>query len=239
MTERGIIIGGEVLPGTERVMRDEGAWWSWDDPADRPDLKRRPNGDATVLAYHWTGGPFRGGRDAGAILVAAMRGRKRADGSDMSVSVHFGIGADGAIFQFVDLAIATLHIGSALNARSVSCEIMWPGTATNAAAIAKQLRSKGRVVHPAYDSKAEMRTARGAAVRCVPPTAAQLEAVVALGEMLAALPPETGVVIPRQLCTKGPPTRRRGAMEHQHASGAKLDCAGYATDALVAAGWAR
>lgn len=235
MIERGLLVNRVVVPGTNIVARSSDAWFGM--PQDAADLRARPRGDATLGVLHWSAGPFRAGEVAATALVGAMKGRLREDGTPMSVSCHFLVDVDGGIWQTADLSVATIHAGSAANPRSVGIEVAHPGTATNAAAIAKRLRSRGQPVHPAYDAKPVTRTARGAAIRVQPPPEAQTRGVVALCELLTTLPAETGVVIPRQLALSGPPRSRRGFCEHQHLPGLKLDAAGLWVDALRAAGW--
>lgn len=236
---RGLVIRGAVVPGTELVERHPDAWWSWDDPRDRADLRRRPAGDVTALVGHWTAGPVREGEEAPVATVRAMRARRREDGELMSVSVHFLIGWDGRIWQLADLGVVTIHAGSAINPYSIGVETTWPGTEELATGIAASLRRRGKPAPAAYVQRPEKRIARGRPLLCVPPSAALLRGWVALAELLAALPAETGIVIPRQLALE-PARRRRGALEHQHVErSTKPDAAGYLVDALVAAGWAR
>lgn len=56
---------------TELVQRHPDAWWSWDNPTDRPDLRRRPAGDVTALVGHWTAAALRGGH--GVLTIAIWR----------------------------------------------------------------------------------------------------------------------------------------------------------------------
>lgn len=234
MTEVGLLVGGKVVPGTELVRRSPRAWWAWDDPRDRADLRRRPaRGDTTLLVGHWTAGPIREGEEAAVATVAAMKSRQRADGTPMSVSVHVVVGWDGQVWQTADLSVATIH-ASGVSPISVGVECAWPGTAEQADAIRASLERRGRPVHPGYRSLPETRMVRGRRVRCLPPSAELLRGWVVLGELLAALPAELGIVIPRQV----DPSAKRGACEHQHAPRTtKVDAAGYLVDALAAAGW--
>ena len=73
---RGMVLDGAVIPGTEIVLRDPNAWWSWELPADRPDLRLRRH-KIDVDGKHWTAGPSRMGERAAAKVVAAMKARKR------------------------------------------------------------------------------------------------------------------------------------------------------------------
>lgn len=237
---RGIVVAGAVVPGTELVQRDAGAWWSWDEPRDRADLRRRPR-DATLLVGHWTGGAIREGVVAARATVEAMKARTREDGSLADVSCHFVIGWDGAVHQVADLSVGTVHAGTRANKVSIGVETAWPGYESQAHAIARTLERKGRPVHMDYYGAVDVRTLpSGRTVRCLRPSSALVSAWVALAELLAALPPELGVVIPRQLAApRGKWDDGRGACEHLHCPPfKKYDAAGYLVDALERAGWA-
>lgn len=225
--ERGIVVAGQVVPGTEWVLRDSAAWWSWDNPPDRPDLRSRHGKPATLLVGHWTGGNPRTGPTTGHRVVSAMRARKREDGSPMDVSIHFVIGWDGMTWQTCDLATATVHVGRGINDRSIGVETCWPGTAD-------QARKLG------MDGVEETRTVKGRKVACVRPSDELVAAWVRLANTLApaAGPLLPGLVeIPRQTA-KGSGMPIAGAGEHWCAPATtKVDCASYLLDALRAAGW--
>lgn len=235
VSEFGLLVGGKVVPGTELVHRSPRAWWSWDDPRDRADLRRRPaRGDTTLLVGHWTAGPIREGEEAAVATVAAMKSRQRADGTPMSVSIHFVIGWDGQVWQTADVSVATIH-ASGVSPYSVGVECAWPGTAEQADAIRASLERRSRPVHPGYLAPPETRMVRGRRVPCLPPSTKLLSGWHALAELLSELPADLGIVIPRQV----DPIAKRGACEHQHAPGTtKVDAAGYLVDALTAGGWA-
>lgn len=241
MIERGLVVRGRVVPGTELVRRIPGVGWSWETVAHRPDLKKRPEGRIVDLStWHWTAGPIRVGEDVPRETFAKMLARKRDDGSDMSVSIHLVVGWDGIPWQLADLGLATIHAGRAIDPRAIGTELTWPGSASNARAIAATLQGRKRAVHPGYLTAPEMRLSRGHRLACLPPSPELLQGAVALAELLTTLPAELGIVIPRQLASiDGVVTARdRGAHEHQHVAGSKkLDCAGYVVDALAAAGW--
>jgi hypothetical protein len=236
--DRGIVIDGAVVPGTSHVQRRAGAWWGW--PEDRADLRRRSKKrDATLLVGHWTGGPIRVGDDAAEDGVRIMKKRAREDGSPAEVSCHFIVGWDGLIWQVADLAFDCVHAGSSASRGSIGAETSWPGYAENAEAIVSALRRNERPVHPGYLEAPERRVVLGRTVQCLPPSAELLAGFVKLAETLAALPPELGVVIPRQLAVKGSKRTSRGACEHQHCAPFKKgDAAGYLVEALERAGWA-
>jgi hypothetical protein len=235
--ERGIVVGGVVVPGTEHVLRHRAGWWAW--PKDRADLRQRAKGrDATLLVGHWTGGPIRIAEATAVEGVRIMKLRERDDGSLADVSCHFIVGWDGMIWQVADLSLDCVHAGNAANRGSIGVETAWPGYADNAAAIARALRKNGRPVHPAYLEAPEQRLALGRKVSCLPPSPELLAGWVRLAETLAALPAELGIVIPRQIAVRGSKRTSRGACEHQHCAPFKKgDAAGYLVEALAAAGW--
>jgi len=241
MIEHGLLVAGAVVPGTDLVRRHPDAGWDWARHLDRPDLRKRPSGkDTTLLVGHWSGGPIRIGDDVAPLTVAAMRARKRPDGTLMDVSAHFVIGWDGQVWQLADLALATVHVGGGLNPRSIGVETAWPGTAKQADSIVAALTRRGKPVPEGYRQPRERRLVRRrplVCLVCLKPSKALLSGWVRLAELLAALPASTGIVIPRQLA-KAPGWR--GVCEHQHAPKAtKVDAAGYLVDALEAVGWGR
>lgn len=245
MIERGLVVAGVVVPGTELVRRHPRAWWSWDVAADRPDLRLRKGAPIELLGGHWTGGPIREGEDAAVRTVAAMRARRRPeDGSLMDVSCHFVIGWGGGVWQVADLEHATVHMGRAVNGRSVGVETTWPGYASQAVAIRDAIAAKGRQPHPGYSGPVDVRTVHGRQVECLRPSAELVAAWVALAELLADLSarrPELGLRIPRRLAVPAPGRwPGKGAVEHWQAPGSKKDDAGgYLLEALERAGWAR
>jgi hypothetical protein len=219
--ERGIVCDGSVIPGTEWVLRDSDAWWSWDSPRDRPDLRTRHGKPATLLVGHWTAGHPRTGPTAGPRVVAAMRGRKREDGSPMDVSIHFVIGWDGLTWQTADLSVATVHVGRGVNDRSVGVECCWPGTAQQAERLG-------------VDGIVERRIVRGRPVQCLRPSDELIASWTRLARALST-PIPGRLEIPRVTAKQGMP--QSGAAEHMHAPTTKVDAAGYLMDALRADGW--
>jgi len=223
MIEHGIVIDGVVLPGTEWCLRDSEAWWSWDTPADRPDLRSRSGKPATLLVGHWTAGHPRTGPTAGPRVVRAMRARLREDGTPMSVSIHFVIGWDGLVWQTCDLATATVHVGRQINERSIGVECCWPGTQQQA----HRLGVEGTF---------EERRVRGRSVRCLRPSDELVASWVRLARALTVAGVVPGKLeIPRVTARTTMPIA--GAGEHQHAPTTKVDAAGYLLDALRADGW--
>lgn len=244
MLDRGLVIAGVVVPGTELVQRHPQRWWSWDVITDRPDLRLRKGAPIELYGGHWTGGPIREGEAAPLRTVEAMRARQRDDGTLMDVSCHFVLGWDGGVWQVADLEHATVHMGRAVNVRSVGVETTWPGYASAARDIASTIARNGRMPSPAYDGPVDTRVVRGREIKCLRPSAELVASWVALGELLADLSvhrPELGLRIPRRLAVPAPgrwPTK--GALEHWQAPGAhKDDAGGYLLEALERAGWAR
>jgi hypothetical protein len=220
--ERGIIIDGIVLPGTERVIRDSSAWWT----AGRETRPRRY--PIELLVGHWTAGHTREGPTAGPRLWRAMESRRAADGGDLSVSVHFSVAWDGLIWQHLDLAHAAVHVGHRPTiTRSIGVECMWPGTARQAA----RLGAHGQTV---------VRRVDGQRIECMRPSDELLESWRWLAETLAAAR-DSRIAIPRRVA---PPDRRltlaqlaqmRGCIEHMHLPDTrKIDACGLLTESL---GW--
>ncbi len=211
--ERGIIINGDVLPGTERVIRDPAAWWQ------AGDLGTHKRGGHRIdrLVGHWTAGNPRTGPTAGPKVVAAMRARKRPDGTAMDVGIHFVIAWDGLIWQAADLGWATTHVGHrAINRRSVGVECCWPGTV-------RQAERLGVEVEHAVTG-----TARGQRIQCLAPSAEILDTWRWLWDALTRAQ-HPALAIPRQRGSM----ERAGAMEHcDVAGGTKADAAGLLVGAL-------
>lgn len=210
--EHGIVVGGVVLPGTERVLRRPDAWWS--EPS--TDLYPRRGYTIDRICAHWSGGHHRTGPDAGLKLYRAMAGRKRDDGTDMDVSCHFGIAWDGGIHQLADLASATIHVTRKVNLRSIGVEHMWSGLHTQAAKLG---------IPPAEPVRGY---ARGGAVKCYPPSSEMLEAWRWLVRELTSADHPL-LVIPMRRGSETAP----GILEHMDISGSrKLDGAGLLVGAL-------
>lgn len=226
---RGMVLDGAVIPGTDIVLRDPNAWWSWDLPADRPDLRMRRGQKITLDGKHWTAGPSRMGERAAAKVVAAMKARLRPKTNDpMDVSVHFVISADGYIFQVADLRFGTVHMGRAVNLRSVGTEHCWPGTEEQALALGE----RPEVVE---------RTIGGNRVRVAVPPALMVEASVTLSRLLTDPDVQAAthgfLAIPR-VAAKASIPASGGAIEHwQYPGTTKVDCGGLLLEALRNAGW--
>jgi hypothetical protein len=227
MIEHGIIVGGAVLPGTERVLRDSDAWW--EEPSD--DVYPRRGYRIDRIVGHWSAGNAHTGPNAGRKLYRAMLARRKDSNGDgkltpddefMDVSCHFGIGWDGLIWQLADLQSATIHVARRINLRSVGVECMWPGT----------MRQAAKLGMPA--AHAVMGQARGQRIECYPPSDELIEAWRWLAEALASAQHPL-LDIDRQ---RGSMTRP-GVMEHCDIEGpkqTKVDAAGLLIGAL---GWPR
>lgn len=231
---RGAILDGQILPGTEFVIRDSEAWWDWRRPEDKVDLRRRL-GPCRLLGGHWTGGHARTGPLAGKKLVDAMKARRRDDDGDgvvdrddplMDVSVHFGVSWDGLVFQFADLAWATVHMGRAVNPVSIGVETMWPGTVQQA----RKLGVDGRTVRRNFGTRS---------LEVLLPSDELVAAWVRLARVLSSEETKRAsmgrITIDRQLAVTRPP--KSGACEHWQAPSTKHDAAGILLDALRGDGW--
>ena len=226
MIEHGIVLDGRVLPGTEWVLRDTEAWWDHRDPMQMVDLRER-TGPITLLGYHWTGGPSRMDDEEVRIGIRNMKARRRPDGSLMDVSCSFLTLTNGSVFQTCDLRFASVHMGRAVNQKSVGVEQAWPGYASQA----KKLREDSGVV---------VRELRGRKLRLCVPDPRMIAASVRLAQTLtdpAVMLASGGLLqIPRTLHRSGPP--KAGAIEHYQAPNTtKDDCAGVMLDALRRDGW--
>lgn len=232
----GLVIAGELVPGTDWIRRDPSAWWA---RGDRGTRRREPRVD--LLVGHWTGGEatLRSYDDDGPHVVRAMKARKRRDGTPLKVGIHFVIGAceDDApiapVWQTADPGeVATVHLGRGwLNARSIGVEVVSAGMPGRT-----DVRDRPRLHVPLL----------GAIRTVLAFYPGQLAAWVRLAETLAALDGRAGIAIPRHVpeplgsrrLTVREARRWRGAMEHLHAPRTrKTDAGGLLVDALLDAGW--
>ena len=224
--ERGIVYGGAVLPGTDWVLREPGAWW----PRGKRGCRARTQGPPSMLCGHWTAGPPRDGPSAGPRVVRAMDARQDVT----QVGVHFVIGWDGLVWQTADLAHATVHAGRAIDERSIGVETCWPGTAAQAARLGAQgatqrVKVAGRTLHAMRPSPELL----GAWVRLADALAAGLPSL----PRQVPLDRDGSLLIDRM--TAAQVRGWRGALEHLHAEKTtKVDAAGYLIGALRDAGWA-
>jgi hypothetical protein len=236
--ERGLVIAGRVIPGTEWCLRDPSAWFK---PGSLGTRERDPV--VNVLAGHWTAGEAGTGSydDDGPRVFRVMRSRLRTDGTPMDVGVHFVIGACpedvtfANVWQLADPGlVACVHVGDrSMNKRSIGVEVVSAGLPgpldtrhrpRTTVALLGRIRSVLRF----YDG--------------------QLASWVRLANTLAALDGDAGISIPRTVPSTGASARFsrvsmrtwQGAMEHLHVrSTQKVDAAGLLIDALSDAGWDR
>lgn len=232
MIERGIIVDGNVAPGTERVKRTASAWW----PYGHHSTRSRLGAEIDLYIQHWTAGHTTHDEDAGPTTFRAMSARKstKRPGQLMDVAVNFVIGWRGTIWQVADVLTACVHVpGRPTIRRSVSTEHRWPGTKKNALRLG-------------YDD-GPWRTVviGGRKVEIMEPSKEMLEASLWLADALTTIK-HPRVRIPRTV----PPSNARftaaqmrafrGAAEHgQMPSSDKIDCAGLLNDNLAHAGWDR
>lgn len=237
MTDRGLVVGGVALDGTDWCLRDRDAWIG---PGSRGTRRRADHVD--LLVGHWTGGESgaRSYDDDGPHVYRVLRSRTRRDGSPMSVGVHFVIGACSSsdvyapVWQLADPGLtACVHVGrGTVNARSVGVEVVSAGRPGRADA-----RRRDRIRVPLVGAVREV-------LRFYP---GQIRSWVRLAEALAGTQ-RAGLAIARRVPVFGASrrmTRRElrtwaGAIEHLHvAPTTKLDAGGLLIEALADAGWER
>jgi hypothetical protein len=235
--ERGLVIAGRVIPGTEWCLRDSDAWFK---PGTLGTRERAA--EINLFGGHWTAGEAGTGSydDDGPRIYRTMRARLRPDGTKMDVGIAFVVGACSDIDPFANCwqladpgLIATVHMSSrAINKRSIGCEVVSAG------------------LPGSFDYRKRPQTTvylLGKKVTVLRFYPGQLASYVRLGETLAALDGTAGIRIPRQLPMSG--TRRRmtlsesrrwkGGLEHFMCPGTtKIDAAGMLNSSLADVGWA-
>jgi hypothetical protein len=238
MIERGLVIAGRVIPGTEWCIRDSSAWFK---PGTLGTRERDPL--INVLGGHWTAGEAGTGSydDDGLRVYRVMRSRLRTDGTPMDVGIHFVVGACAdadpfaQVWQLADPGlVACVHVGDrAINKRSIGVEVVSAG-------LPGPLNQRNRpttIVALLGRMKTVLRFYPG-----------QVAAWVRLAEALAALDGTAGISIPRRVPAFGASRRlsrteaRRwaGGLEHLHIpSTTKIDAAGLLVEPLADAGWER
>jgi hypothetical protein len=238
MIERGLVIAGEIVPGTDWILRDRAHFF----PAGQRGTRERAEVIAASVG-HWTGGEAGAKRfdDDGPFVVNVMRNRRRPDGSLLNVGITFVIAACDEntlyadVWQTLDPGVCSaVHIGKGwLNARTIGTEVVSAGMPGRADA-----RRRPRMKVPLVGRVREV-------LKFYP---GQLRSWVRLNELLHGLNGRAGISIPRRVPAFGASRRfsmaeaRRwaGAMEHLHAPGTtKMDAGGMLVDALADAGWAR
>lgn len=205
-TERGILIGGMLIPGTDRVRRDPKAWWEIGEHGTRP----RKGAIADTITLHWTAGNLLQGEAAARTCVARTKARKGKTGGPLEVGFHFLVAADGEVWQVADLAWATVHVGHRPTIlRSIGIEHAYPGTM-------EQARKMG------IEAKPVAGLARGQRIWCMEPPAALVNGSRYLVDVLCGID-HPGVRVPRRRGGTG----KAGIAEHCDVpSSTKIDTAG-------------
>ena len=245
MNERGLVIGGEVLEGTDWVQRVPGKFW---EPGQRGTRKRAE--EVTGLCGHWTAGEAgtQTYDDDGARVFDVMVNRRRDDGSPLNVGIHFVVAACGEddefaqVFQLMDPGLAAaVHVGRGwVNAKTIGVEVISAGLPGKA-----DVRGRPRV----------KTTLLGKRLECLDFYGGQVRSWVRLANLLSVGGLPCGIEIPRQvpldpkahLTGKVLTSRRftvpeakrwRGAWEHYLVPGTtKIDAGGLLLAALAADGW--
>lgn len=234
MITRGLVIGGVVVPETERIMVDSDAFFT-----DGRWCRRRAK-VINKLVGHWTGGEatLRSYNDDGPFVYRVLKGRTK-NGKPLTASVHFVIGACNPddewapIWQIMDPGLfAAIHVNKGfVNASSIGVEIVNAGTGPN-------LRKRPLVQTPFL----------GKIIKVADFYPGQYRAWIWLANLLSDLDGRGGISIPRQVpvldgnrrLTLQEARRWAGGLEHMHTPGTtKKDAAGLLTGALrYQAGWA-
>lgn len=251
--EHGLAVGGQVVPGTERVIRDltlsddtrlRGRMRAFWDAGEFGTMPRAPI--VNKLVGHWTGGEASSRRydDDGPFAVSGTKLRKGQSGGPLKASYHFLIGACAPddewapIWQTCDLTVACVHVGlRSVYKSSIGVEIV------NAGLPAKEARPREKLA----------RVVAGRSITVLGYYPGQLRSWVWLANTLAtsALARQARVEIPRFVpcAASGAPYSRRftvavqrswlGAQEHFHVpTTTKLDAGTLLVDALRRDGWA-
>lgn len=257
--ERGLIVGGEVVPGTERIIRDPSGWWDWKTREDRHDLVRKDD-EVNILVGHWTAGTAgtKDTEDDGPTVVRRMKARKskKRPGQPLKCSVGFVIAADAdtdansefgvaSIWQTMDIggAHAGVHVGRGeINRRSIGVEIVSVGMPyTGWGKNKKPFNPRNRPVMEV--------PLLGRKVTIADFFPAQYEAWLWLADTLSGLDGLGGISIPRYVPAEDGEilTRRfktselrkwEGAMEHFHMAGTtKVDAGSLLVRKLAEENW--
>lgn len=239
MIEHGMILGGLVVPETDRVIRDSDAWWKLGDWGCKPRGAVVPD----LHIGHWTAGEAgtRHTDDDGPWIVRVMRNRpsKKIPGAKMQVSIDFVIGAGGDIWQTADpLVTACIGVGEPrVNRRAIQTEIVNVGT--DPVILPRRRPTVMRRMLPTP----KLPRGRKVFQRAYYPE--QLEAWVWLCEVLHQhvgiprnVPAGAGGGLEIDRFTREEMRRYRGAMEHFHVpSTMKLDGGTQLIGALLTRGW--
>jgi hypothetical protein len=246
--ERGLLVNGRVIPGTEFIIRDSDAWWDPKVPSHRHDLeKRAPVVD--TLVGHWTAGPAGTAdtEDDGLTVFRNMQARKsKKYDRSLRLSIGFIIAADddpddcdalASIWQCMDIGTtAAIHVGKGwVNRRSIGVEVVNVGFPTR-----WSVKQKKRIEYNPRNRPVIEAPLLGRDVEMCQFFEGQLLAWRRLAECLAGLSGQgMGIEIPRQVPALDGElmTRRRmtvpelrkwkGGMEHFHMHGTtKVDAGG-------------
>lgn len=220
--ETGMLYKGKVVPNTSWVSRSSSAWYP---PKDDDTFFRQKT--PSLIIYHWTAGPRRLGEPAAIGTYNAMQARRKADGTDTSVSAQFVLSDDGSVWQLADLSMGCYHAEGEFSRRGIGIEYAFPGTQQNAK------RFSGDI------GEVSTRFVGGRKVVCVQPTKAALDTAVRLSETLSSLfgiPKVTNVS--REKFTPQKMKTAVGVAEHFHAAKTtKLDAGGFFVDHHLQFGW--
>lgn len=240
--QRGLMIGGKVVPDTDYVIRD------WPRAQfDPPDTFVRKSPLVNLIVYHWTGGQPFVGPNSGAKAARNCEARVNKAGKLAKVGYHLLTCWDGLIFQMADLALGTWHVGHRETAqRSIGWEHAFPGTLSQARRLGVDITGSRSV------------SVDGHVITVVIPTVEMMRATAKLSEVIVNLDPSYGLSIPRRVPVddRGNALRDRftdlelgawvGGMEHFHiepteqakAEGViKYDGAGLFIENQLGAGW--
>lgn len=242
--ERGIMVGGKVIPGTDFVIRD------WPRAQfDPPDTLKRRSRVVNLIVWHWTGGHQFVGPNAAAKAVRNCEARTRPDGTLADVGYHFLVCVDGMVWQTADLALATWHVGDRFTVhRSIGIEHAYPGTLTQSRRLGVESLGSRTI------------SIDGDLVTVTIPPIEMMRASALLADALAGISPSHGFEIPKRVPIEGPrstPFRSRrftpielrawtGGMEHyaieptaanRKAGRVKFDGAGLFLENALGAGW--
>lgn len=240
-TERGILIDGDVLAGTDWCLRHPDAWWARGEFGTRPRAAR-----VDLLGGHWTAGEAGRRRydDDGPFVVRVMKKRlsRKRPGQRLRVSVQFVIGACAPdaefanVWQTMDLAHdAATHVGMGrINARSIGVEVVNAGLPGRTDIRKRpqttlEVLGRHRTVLDFFGGqfRSWVRLANALSAACMPSGI----------EIPRRVPVEEGEPLARRF-TRGELRRWTGAMEHLHMPNTtKLDAATLLIGALLDDGW--
>ena len=255
--ERGLLVGGFVLPGTQSVIRHPDAWFA---PGSRG--TRRRSAVVDLMTWHWNGGeagftdpdgagPLTPIDDDGPWVFRTLRGRVGKTGAPLNAGYHLIVGGclvddiAAPVFQLADpglTGVVSVGVGE-VNARGIAIAVVSPGYAKNI---------DSRRPRPAV-----LRTVRGDRVACAGLLPGQWNSLLWLANRLTEPSDDVlrnaGIHIPRAVPTTTggrllsevrhftmPEIRRyAGALEHLLVpKTTKQDAGGMILNVLRGDGWA-